>query len=90
MMNNKPKSKIIIEELRGKGSKSSIPLTEVNRSPVASTQRQEEPRRSGRVVRQPERFIGLGEVPEDHEIDPCNYNEAIQDKDATLAKGNEN
>ena len=29
-------------------------------------------------------FIGLGEVPEDPEIDPCNYNEVIQGKDATL------
>ena len=59
-------------------------MTEVNRSPVANTQRQGEPRRSGRVVRQPKHFIGLGEVLEDPEIDPCNYNEAIQDKDATL------
>ena len=59
-------------------------MTEVNKSPIASTQRQEEPHCSGRVVCQPERFIGLGEVPEHPEIDPCNYNEAIQDKDATL------
>ena len=41
------------------------------------------PRRSG-IVTQPEHFIGLGEVLEDPEINPCNYNEAIQDKDATL------
>ena len=59
-------------------------MIEIDKSPVASTQRQGEPRRSGRVVRQPEYFIGLGEVPEDPETDPCNYNEAIQDKDATL------
>ena len=26
----------------------------------------------------------MGEVSEDPETDPCNYNEAIQDKDATL------
>ena len=42
------------------------------------------PRHSGRVVTQPERFIGLGEVLEDPETDPSNYNEAVQDKDATL------
>ena len=84
MMNNKPKLKTIIEELRGEGSESSVPLTKVNRSSVASTQRQGEPRRSGRVVRQPERFIGLGEVLEDPEIDSYNYKEGIQDKDATL------
>ena len=83
-MNNKPKSKIILEELRDEGSESSVSLTEVNKSQVASTQRQGEPRCSGRVVHQLECFIGLGEVPEDPEIDPCNYNEAIQDKDATL------
>ena len=84
MMNNKPKSTTILEKLRGEGNESSVPLTEVNKSPVASTLRQGEPRRSGRVVHQPERFIGLGEVPEDLETDPCNYNEAIQDKDDTL------
>ena len=84
MMNNKPKLKTILEELRGEGSESLVPLTEVNRSPVANTQRQGEPRHSGRVVRQPEHFIGLREVLEDHKTDPYNYNEAIQDKDATL------
>ena len=45
-MNNKPKSKTILEELRGEGSESSIPLTEINRSPVASTQRQGGPHHS--------------------------------------------
>ena len=77
MMNNKTKSKTILEELRGEGSESSVSLTEVDKSPVASTQRQGEPHRSGSVVHQPEHFIGLGEVLEDPEIDPCNYNEAI-------------
>ena len=42
------------------------------------------PRRSGRVVTQPECFIGLGEFPVDPETDPYNYNEAVQDKDVTL------
>ena len=56
----------------------------MNPSPVASTQGQGEPHHSGRVVRQPEHFIGLEEVLEEPEIDPCNYNEAIQDKDDTL------
>ena len=70
--------------MRGEGDVSSFPLTEVSPSPVASTQERGEPRRSGRVVRQPEHFIDLGEVPKDHEIDPYNYNKAIQDKDATL------
>ena len=51
---------------------------------IASTQERGEPRRSGRVVRQTERFIGLGEIPVELETDPCNYDEAVQDKDATL------
>ena len=42
------------------------------------------PRCSGRVVTQPEHFIGLGEIPVDPKIDPSSYNEAVQDKDATL------
>ena len=70
--------------MRGEGNDSSVPLTEVNQSPVANTQRQGEPHYSGRVVHQLEHFIGLGEVPEDLETNPSNYNEAIQDKDATL------
>ena len=33
---------------------------------------------------QPEGFISLGEILEEPEIDPSNYNEAIQDMDSTL------
>ena len=44
----------------------------------------EEPRHSGRVVIQPDRFIGLGEILVGIETDPRNYNEVVQDKDATL------
>ena len=46
------------------------------------------PRRSGRVVRQPDRFMFLGEssdlVSGQHDDDPQTYEEAIQDKDANL------
>ena len=42
------------------------------------------PRRSGRVVTQPECFIGLEEIPVNSKIDPNNYNEAVQDKEVTL------
>ena len=38
-------------------------MTEVNPSPVASTQERGEPRHSGRVVHQPESFIGLKSNP---------------------------
>ena len=81
---NKPISKTILEELRSEGNANPIPLTEVNPSPVVSTQRQGEPRHSGRIVRQPKYFIGLGEVPKELETDSYNYNKAIQDKDVTL------
>ena len=50
---------------------------------ITSTQDRGEPRRSGRVVIQPDRFIGLGEIPVELETDPENYNEVVQDKDAT-------
>ena len=59
-------------------------LVPIRPTRVASTQDRGEPRRSGRVVIQPEHFIGLGEVPVELETDPCNYNEAVQDKNATL------
>ena len=44
------------------------------------------PHRSGRIVRPPIRFIGLGEtykaISEEAESDPYNYEEAINDIDA--------
>ena len=52
-------------------------MTQVSPPLVVRTQERGEPRRSERIVIQPERFIGLGEVPEDPETDPSNYNEAI-------------
>ena len=58
---------------------------EGNKVPILiRTQDQEEPHHSGSVVRQPEHFIGLEEIPEDLKTDPSNYNKVIQDKDATL------
>ena len=81
------KSKVVLDELRAEtneGNEVPIPVTQVSTPLVVHTQELRVPRRSGRVVTQPERFIGLGEVPEDPEIDPSNYNEAIQDKDVTL------
>ena len=44
------------------------------------------PRRSGRIVRPPIRFIGLGEIydaiSKEAELDPYTYEEAINDIDA--------
>ena len=87
MIDNKPSSKVVLDELRAEtneGNEVPIPVTQVSPPLVVRTQEQRELRRSGRVVTQLECFIGLGEVLEDPETDPSNYNEAIQDKDATL------
>ena len=81
MIDNKPKSKVILEKMREEDSSDPVPTRPTR---VASTQDRGEPRRSGRVVTQPDRFIGLGEIPVGIEMDPENYNEAIQDKDAIL------
>ena len=70
--------------MRGEGVVSSVLKTQVDLPRVASTQEQGEPHRSGRVFRQPDHFIGLGEVLEEPKMNPCNYNKAFQDKDATL------
>ena len=51
VMDNKPKSKVILDKLRGEGVVSSDPVTQVEPPQVASIQEQGEPCRSGRVVR---------------------------------------
>ena len=46
------------------------------------------PRRSGRVIFQPNWYMFLGEsydrIPDELDAEPVNYNEALQDKDAEL------
>ena len=86
MIDNKPRSKRILDELRAEtneGNEVPIPVTQASPPLFVRTQEPRVPRCSGRVVTQPERFIGL-EVLEDPKNDPNNYNEAVQDKDATL------
>ena len=70
--------------MRSESDVSPVLVTQVSPSWVASTQERGEPRRSGRVVCQPERFIDLEEILKNPKTNPYNYNEAIQDKDATL------
>ena len=87
MLDNKPSSNVVLDELAAElseGDEVPTAVTQVSQPPVARTQETRVPRHSGRVVSQLERFICLGKIPVDPEIDPCNYNEAIQDKDATL------
>ena len=61
VMDNKPRSKVVLYELKGEGVVSSVPETLVEPPWVASTQEQREPCRSWSVVRQPDHFIGMGE-----------------------------
>ena len=44
--------------------------------------------RSGRVIRQPLRLLGesFDKIPDELDTDPCNYDEALKDKDADLWK----
>ena len=80
MLDNKSKSNVVLDELRAELNEGNeVPISETTVSPplVARTQEIWVPRRSERVVIQPERFIGLGEIPVDPKIDPCNYNEAV-------------
>ncbi|WRX12109.1 Integrase [Theobroma cacao] len=90
--NHKPKSEIVLKEL------SDLSDVRVNSEDVITlsdsrveTETQLEHqivvlRCSGRVVRQPERYMGLGEnmiaLSNKHEYDPITYKEAINDVDA--------
>ena len=58
IINNKPKSKIILNEMREQDYSDQVPIRPTR---VASTQDRGEPCHSGRVVTQPDRFIGLKE-----------------------------
>ena len=53
-----------------------------------SAQPHEVSHRSGRVIRQPLQYTLLGEsfdkIPDERDTDPCNYDEALKDKDADL------
>ena len=88
-MNHKPMSKVVLEELAGE-VRTSVPMVQEDIPQVTAPRVTENtlvaPRRSGRVVRQPDRFMFLGEssdlIPGEHEPDPWTYDEALQDKDA--------
>ena len=60
MIDNKPRSKVILDELRAETNEGNeVLILEMH-------------------------FSGLREILEDPEINPSNYNEAIQDMDTTL------
>ena len=83
IINHKPMSSVILEELVGGTVNPQVPIVQVeepqNAQPVTNTT--PVPRRSERVVRQPDRFMFLGEssdlVPGESEEDPFTYIEAL-------------
>ncbi|KAL8534277.1 hypothetical protein ACS0TY_010327 [Phlomoides rotata] len=88
---HKPNSEIILNKLRGDNGTPSV-QEEIPQDTAQRGYSDEPlhalPRRSGRVVRQPDRFMFVGEsldlIPSDEhdDNDPWTYKEAIQDKDA--------
>ena len=56
-MDNKPRFKIVLDELRAEGVVILVLETQDQPLRVASAQEQGEPCRSGRFVRQPNRFM---------------------------------
>ena len=90
VINHKPRSHIVLEEIRTdiNVTPENIPDVRIETPPVTTIQKS--PRRSGRVVHQPERYMFLGEsldrIPEELDSEPGNYSEALQDKDANLWK----
>ena len=91
IMNHKPMSSVVLEELVGGTDNPNEPIVQVERpqeNAQLDTNTAPVPRRSGRVVQQPDRFMFLGEssdlVSGEHDEDPRTYEEAILDKDADL------
>ncbi|KAL8091512.1 hypothetical protein AgCh_033945 [Apium graveolens] len=84
IMNHKPMSSVILEELVGGTNNTHEAVVQVeqpqhNVQPVTNTA--PVPRHSGRVVQQPDRFMFLGDssdlVPGEHDDDPRTYEEAV-------------
>ncbi|GER48025.1 retrotransposon protein [Striga asiatica] len=91
IMNHKPASRLVLEELRGEidGSPLSAQVDTSHNTATRHTESvpvQTVPRHSGRISHLPDRWIGLGEssdsVPVGLELDPRTYDEPLQDKDA--------
>ena len=85
MVSNNVKSKVILRYLDKTPITSQDTMDLIPTIPNSSTPI---PRHSGRVVKQPNRFMYLGEsfkaIPEEQEIDPTDYDEAMNDLDAHL------
>ena len=87
IMNRKPKGMIVLEEVMGEPSDSPAvnnKMEQGNAMTLPSTALV--PRRSGRIIREPDRFMFLGKafeaVFENLESDPTSYEEAMVDSDS--------
>jgi len=119
-MNHKPRSRVVLEELRKEISTQASSTSKVQENTsqvdnislhnhsgrIIDTSADDDPKsdseaaqhvvvdiqsqrmsyHNGRVIRQLDRYMFLKEsfdnVPDGQDTDPCNYNEAIEDKDA--------
>ena len=88
IMNHKPKGSIVLEEVMGEPS-DSLAVNSNTEQGNAMTLPSSAlvPRRSGRIIREPDRFMFLGEAfeadSENSESDPTNYEEAMADSDSS-------
>ena len=88
IMNRKPKGMIVLEEVMGESSdfpavNSNIEQGNATTLPSSTLV----PHRSGRIIREPDKFMFLGEafeaISEDSESDPTSYEEAMADSDSS-------
>ncbi|TYJ98102.1 gag/pol protein [Cucumis melo var. makuwa] len=88
--NHQTRSKLVLEEISKNTTdrpSSSTKLVDKTRNigQTHPSQKFREPRRSGRVVRQPDRYLGLSEaqivIPDDGIEDPLTYKQAMNDMD---------
>ena len=75
----KPRSKVVLEELGGDKMSSQVSTLDVTPSvEPTNNQQHEEPRRSGRVSRKPDFYVGqVNQTEINEEDDPTTYDEAV-------------
>ena len=82
----KPRSKVVLEEMT-----LGLDVPKVTENPVEKPLKNQKPRelrRSGRIIREPKRYMFNGEVFKaesiEHVDDPTTYKEAMEDVDSSL------
>ena len=87
-MNYKPKGRIVLEEVMGEPSDSpTVNSNTEQENTMTLSSSVPVPRRSGRIIREPDRFMFLGKafeaVSKNLESDPTSYEEAMTDSDSS-------